>query len=137
MADSKSPQGEGHEMLEEWALWSRGGLPGKRSWNVEERTDKPMEPTPPQRVLLTDKILGQIGKKNPPYLGMVKRYYLDAQSYWEVAGHMELTTEFVKMSIQAVCDWVVRLHEDSLDNFDPGVYNSIRHSGAKLRPEET
>ena len=108
----QTPEGPGHELLLEWAMWNRGGTPGKGStWSVKERLDPPHDDVPPDRVTIIDGIMGRVGASHPQYLSMVKRFYLEEISFWEVAGRLKYTVGFVRLSLQAVCDWVAREYD--------------------------
>lgn len=109
----QEPFGKGHELLTEWALWCRGGSPTRSNeWSVKERLDPPHDQDPPDSVILTDRIVAGVGVQYPDYRRIVKRYYLNAESYWQVAGELRLTVGFVRLSVQAVCDLVARRHEN-------------------------
>lgn len=107
------PTGQGHELLELWAYWYRGGLPGGAGeWSVRERVGPARDIAPPEEAQAVEAIVAQIGSQYPVYRRMIKRYYLDRQAYWEVAAHLQYTVGFVRLSIQAVCDWVARLYDE-------------------------
>ena len=110
---TKQPQGDGHALLEEWALWSRGGYPtGRSTWSVKERLDPPRDQEPPERVILIDRIVARLGVNHPQYRRILKRFYLDTLSVWEIAGTLQYTPGFVALSLQAACDWVARNYEE-------------------------
>jgi len=109
---SQTPEGPGHELLMEWALWNRGGTPGNgSSWSVKERLDPSHDDVPPERVTIIDGIVGRMGASHPQYLSMVKRFYLEEISFWEVAGRLKCTVGFVRLRLQAICDWVAREYD--------------------------
>jgi len=109
----EEPTGHGHELLKEWGLYSRGGgFGGSTEWAVKERL-QPAHETMPDRIMLVDRIVGGIWREFPHYEKMTKAYYFEdyQPSYWEIAGRLKYTSQFVKLSIQAICDLVARRHE--------------------------
>ena len=111
---SQSPSGHGHELLETWAMWMRGGGPGGgASWNVKERLDPPHEDDAPTEVMQVDRIVARIGVEyNPAYRRMLKHFYIGMEHPWQIAGLMGYTEGFVWMSLRACADLVGRMYED-------------------------
>lgn len=101
------PEGRGHELLQEWALFRRGGQSigphaGNGGWS--EPLDKAMECEPPWVVLVDDALAAY--SVNPVYEQMVKGFYLDNRSFWEVAGKVQRTVGFVALSLRGICEHV-------------------------------
>lgn len=106
------PSGEGNELLELWALWNRGDMPGRGdSAGWSERLDRATEEQPPEKVIIIDRIVARMGVHYPDYRSAVKRYYLDNQSPWEIAGHMQRTPGFVCTMLDGAIGYVLRQYQ--------------------------
>lgn len=108
----QEPTGYGHELLTEWAEWTRGGLGGgHHEWSVRERLDRERD-TIPDRILEIDRLVAQFCREHPHYRKIVSSYYLDGRlTYWEIGGRWGYTPGFVRLCVQAACDWVDREFE--------------------------
>lgn len=107
------PEGPGYGLLCRWAWWYRGGLPGSAGeWSVKQRIGPAKDIDPPKESQLVERIVAELGVRHPQYLRMLKRYFLNELAYWEIAGQLQYTTGFVKLSIQAACDYVARRFDE-------------------------
>ena len=111
MVEHKPPSGLGHDLLEHWASYMRGGLPLGRASSLHERLDRPHDEVP-QEVMLVDRIVARIGVEYPAYRRMINRYYLGREAPWQIAGILGYTEGFVWLSLRAVADLVARRYEE-------------------------
>jgi len=98
--------GRGHELMQTWALYRRGGERTKSavaSVGWSEQLDKAHENEPPS-VLVIDRMLAGLFRAG--YEGSVdvaKRFYLSNLSVWEVAEKMHRTEGFVRLTLKGIC----------------------------------
>lgn len=103
-------EGRGHDLLETWALFRRGGeregLPraGNAGWS--EPLDKE-HANEPDSVLAIDRILAGLAKSGYEHtVEIVHRFYLGGSSVWQICETMHRTRGFVLLTIRGVC-WMV------------------------------
>jgi hypothetical protein len=98
--------GRGNDLMQTWALYrrdaSRAPLPHIDRMPWSERLDKAMD-AEPEWVILIDRMIADLGRINDFYPRLVKRYYLDHQSVWQVAEKLGRTEGFVLLSLRGVC----------------------------------
>lgn len=114
--DERAPSGPGNDLLEEWASWMRGGIPGgSHEWCVKERLDAPHESELPDSVIAVDRIVAKLKgelEMGKAYVRMLKHYYLGNEHPWQIAGLLGYTEGFVWLSLRSVVDLVARRYED-------------------------
>lgn len=99
-------EGRGHDLMETWALYRRGGERSKSpvaSIGWSEQLDKAHDNEPPS-VLVIDRMLAGLFRAG--YEGAVeitKRFYLSNLAVWEVAEKMRRTQGFVRLTLRGVC----------------------------------
>lgn len=108
MADRDNDEiaGRGNDLMQTWALHRRDASP-RTAAHVEhmpwkERLDKAVD-AEPSWVIEIDHMIAYLGRINDFYPRVVKRYYLDNQSVWEVAEKLHRTENFVLLSLRGVC----------------------------------
>lgn len=109
----RAPQGPGNDLLDEWGLWMRGGLPGGGSgeWNIKERLDPPHDEDMPEKVLIVEGIIGRLGVDYPNYRKFAKHYWVGGEHPWQIAGLLCYTEGFVWMSLRAIADVVEKQYD--------------------------
>lgn len=100
-------EGRGHELLETWALYRRGGerdgLPRVVNVGWSEQLDKE-HLNEPDSVLAIDRILGGLAKAGYEHtVEIVHRFYLSGSSVWQICETMRRTRGFVLLTIRGVC----------------------------------
>lgn len=104
------PSGRGHELLQTWALYRRGGerdgLPRVVNGGWDEPLDKEHVNEPPS-VVEIDRILAGLYRSGFEHsVDITKRYYLSAMSVWEVASKTRRTVGFVCLTLRGLCGLV-------------------------------
>lgn len=100
------PQGLGHDLLVEWAPWTREDREGGASWSIKPRVDRGYHGMPPNRVLRVDKIVAGIRIEHPAYYRVIARYYLDELLPWQMAETLNATEGWVRTMLLAACGLV-------------------------------
>ena len=101
-------EGRGHELLQTWALYRRGGeregLPKDVSGYLREAQDRAYDAEPPS-VLQVDDVLAGLFKAGYEHaVEIVKRYYLDGnEPLYKLAPKIRRTEGFVRLTIRGVC----------------------------------
>jgi hypothetical protein len=108
----RGPEGLGHELLERWGFWARGGNRPASLQALRERVGV-VHHTLPDEALVVDRIVARIGREYPLYRRMLKRFYLGQEHPWQIAGILGYTEGFVWMSLRAVADLVARRYEEA------------------------
>lgn len=104
------PSGRGHELMLVWALYRRGGeregLPKAVNGGWSEPLDKE-HVNEPASVLAIDRMLAALYRSGYEHsVDIAKRYYLSAQSIWEVASKTRRTVPFVCLTLRGLCGLV-------------------------------
>lgn len=104
------PAGRGHDLLQTWALYRRGGerdgLPRAVNSGWSEPLDKEHVNEPPY-VVEIDRILSGLYRSGFEHsVDICKRFYLSSQSVWEVAIKTHRTEGFVALTLRGLCGLV-------------------------------
>ena len=103
-------EGRGHELLQTWALYRRGGerdgLPRAVNGGWSEPLDKE-HANEPDFVLAIDRILAGLVKSGYEHtVEITHRFYLGGSSVWQICETMRRTRGFVLLTIRGVCGLV-------------------------------
>lgn len=102
-------EGRGHDLMQTWALYRRGGERTHSpvvTMGWSDRLDREHENEPPY-VLVIDDILASLFRSgHEDSVELVKRYYLSQLAVWEVAQKMRRTEGFARLTIRGVCSLV-------------------------------
>lgn len=79
------PSGLGHDLLSEWATFSRDDGDGRASWSVKPRVDHAYHGDPPDRWYVVNRIVSRLLIRESVFRSVVKRYYLAELRPWEIA----------------------------------------------------
>lgn len=110
------PSGLGHELLLEWAPWSRDDNEGSASWSAKPRVDRGYHGDPPDRWYIVNRIVSMLLHGEPEYRQVVKPYYLGERAAWEIARSVGRTEVGVLTTLCHVCWLVAREYVDYTEN---------------------
>ena len=100
------PEGRGHELMQTWALYRRGGERTKSpiaSGNWSERLDEAHDNEPPF-VLVIDRMLASLFRAGyEDTVDIAKRFYLSNLAVWEIAPKVRRTEGFIRLTLRGVC----------------------------------
>ena len=101
-------EGRGHELLQTWALYRRGGerdgLPRDVSGYLREPLDQAYDAEPPYVLQIDDVLSGLYRAGYEHTVEIVKRYYLDGnEPIHKLAPKVCRTEGFVRLTIKGVC----------------------------------
>jgi len=101
------PEGRGHELLETWALFRRGGerdgMPHVCVAGYKEPLDKEHANEPPY-IIVIDRMLALLFTSGYEHsVEIVKRFYLSNLAVWELAEKMHRTEGFIRLTLRGVC----------------------------------
>jgi hypothetical protein len=99
--ENLEPQGLGHELLMEWAPWSREDREGGHSWHVKPRVDRGFHGTPPERVYRVERIVARMKIDHHNYYRVIARYYLDQLLPHQIAPNLGITEGWCRSMILA------------------------------------
>jgi hypothetical protein len=102
--------GRGHELMQTWALFRRGGerdgLPRAVNGGWSEPLDKAKDSEPPT-VVEIDRILAGLYRAGYEHsVEIAKRFYLAGEPVWSLAHKVCRTEGFVRLTIRGLCDLV-------------------------------
>ena len=103
-------EGRGHDLLQTWALFRRGGerdgLPRGSGSGWSEPLDKEHANEPPS-VIEIDRILAGLFRSGFEHsVDITKRFYLSGEAIWSLAPKVRRTEGFVLLTIRGVCTLV-------------------------------
>ncbi len=91
---------ETNERLERWATWARSGpviLGGGSETHLKERLDQEADSDEFTRdIEITDKAVARTKADYKKWEQVIKRYYLDKQAIFEVAGNLRFTEGYTR-----------------------------------------
>lgn len=100
------PEGRGHELMQTWALYRRGGERTKSpvaSIGWTEQLDKAHDNEPPF-VLSIDRMLAGLFRSGyEDSVDIAKRFYLSNLAVWEIAPKIGRTEGFIRLTLRGIC----------------------------------
>lgn len=100
------PEGRGHELMQTWALYRRGGERTKSpvaSIGWTEQLDKAHDNEPPFVVAIDRMLAGLFRSGYEDTVDIAKRFYLSNLAVWEVAEKTHRTEGFVRLALRGIC----------------------------------
>lgn len=110
------PSGRGHELLNFWAPYRRGGNDTRSpvaSLGWHEPLDRAADEEPLWLVRV-DREIGRLARINCVYEKIVQRFYLEQLAIWQLEAKIGRTEGFIRMSLCAVCDSIDRAIPEAL-----------------------
>jgi len=102
----REPEGRGHELLQLWALYRRGGERGHSpfvSGYLKEPLDKAHDGEP-EEVMTIDRVLAALCRADCWHsVEIVKRYYLSETPVAKITEDMHRTEGFVRLTLRGIC----------------------------------
>jgi hypothetical protein len=107
------PSGLGHDLLSEWGAWHKDDGEGWASWSVKPRIDPGYHGTPPNRVLLVERILAPIKLREPRRYKIIEHRYRRDYPVWLLAREVGATEADVSNTLWHACGIVEREFGDA------------------------